>query len=88
MATTPRQQGSRHEAATPRREQAALAPTASNPATAEPQAPVERHYELHTHPAPLATRHAPPAALLTLAPLLFLLGLAWSRRAPSTSTHT
>ena len=87
MAATPRQQDARHEAATPRREQTAVAPTAPNPAAAEPQAPAERHYELHTRPAPLAARHTPPMALLTLAPLLFLIGLAWSRRRPSTSTH-
>ncbi|MBL8453359.1 MAG: cobaltochelatase subunit CobN, partial [Zoogloea sp.] len=82
MVAAPRQQATRYAAPTPRGEAAAAAP----PAAAEPQAPAERHYELHTRPAPLATPHAPPVALLTLAPLLFLLGLAWSRRAPSTST--
>ena len=84
MVAAPRQPGARHDAPTPRGEAAAPPP----PAAAELQAPAERHYELHTRPAPPATRPTPPVALLTLAPLLFLLGLAWSRRAPPTSTPT
>jgi cobaltochelatase CobN len=80
--------GARHQAAAASRPQATEAPPATGPTAtppAAPPAPAERHYELHTRPAPVAPRHAPPTALLTLAPLLFLLGLAWSRRGPSTS---
>jgi cobaltochelatase CobN len=71
MAATPRQQGARHEATTPRREQAAVAPTVPNPAAAERsgtgRAPVRTPYppgaaRRPAHPA-RGPAHRRPAAL-------------------------
>lgn len=55
-------------------------PAAEAPPPA-PAAPPPRYFELHARPPTRAPDL--PASLLAGAPLLFLLGLAWSRRIPS-----